>query len=171
MPGSLLMLLLACAAEPTPAPDASPPPTSTASTPATPPVAASVVASDGLVRAVPPASPSTAAFMVLRNDADHDLAVVGASSPAARAVELHTHVSADGMMQMRRVDRFDLPAGGELRLGSGGPHIMLIGLEQDLDEGSSVPLTLRFDDGSVLSVDLPVKAPGEVPRAQPTTDE
>ncbi|RME24726.1 MAG: copper chaperone PCu(A)C, partial [Deltaproteobacteria bacterium] len=95
-----------------------------------------------------------------RNDADHDVALVGATSPVARSVELHTHVDADGMMQMRRVDRFTIPAGGVLRLGSGGPHIMLIGLTQDLVPGATVPLTLRFDDGSELPLELPVQPPG-----------
>jgi copper(I)-binding protein len=40
----------------------------------------------------------------------------------------------------------------------GGLHIMLQGLKQPLDAGSSLPLILEFRDAGMLTVQVPVKA-------------
>ncbi len=110
------------------------------------------------VRAVPPGQDQTAAYLVLRNSAEHQAALVAASSPAAHTTELHTTVKENGMMKMRPVTRIEIPAGGEVRLAPGGPHIMLIGLKEPLTEGKSVTLNLRFEDGTTRSVQAPVRA-------------
>jgi copper(I)-binding protein len=113
---------------------------------------------DAYVRAVPPGTPNSAAFMSIHNAADGDHALVSAASPAAKVVELHTHTMEDGMMKMRRIEKIDLPAGKRVSLEPGGLHVMLIGLTQPLKEGDKVDLTLRFDDGSEQRVSAPVKS-------------
>jgi copper(I)-binding protein len=112
---------------------------------------------DAYVRAVPPGQPNSASFMMLNNSSDQDRALVAAKSPAAKVVELHTHTMVDGMMQMRQVPQIDLPAGKMVELKPGGLHVMMIGLTQDLKPGSSVPVTLTFDDGSETTIEAPVK--------------
>ncbi len=108
-------------------------------------------------RAVPPGQPNSAAFMTLRNMGDADNAVVSASSPEAKVVELHTHTMEDGMMKMRRIEKIAIPAKGETVLKPGGLHIMLIGLKQQLKPGMKVSLTLNFTDGSETTVEAPVQ--------------
>ncbi len=108
-------------------------------------------------RAVPPGQPNSAAFMTLRNMSDAANAVVSASSPAAKVVELHTHTMDGGMMKMRRVEKIDIPAKGEAVLKPGGLHIMLIGLKQQLKPGMKVSLTLNFADGTESTVEAPVQ--------------
>ena len=108
-------------------------------------------------RAVPPGQPNSAAFMTLRNDADAANAVVSASSPAAKVVELHTHIMDGGMMKMRQVDKIEIPAKGATELKPGGLHIMLIGLNEQLKPGMKISLTLKFADGSETTVEAPVQ--------------
>ena len=112
---------------------------------------------DAYVRAVPPGQPNSASFMGLHNSDSQDHALVGAVSPAAKVVELHTHTMKDGMMQMRPVERIDLPAGTTTSLKPGGFHVMLIGLQQPLVPDQTVPLTLMYEDGSKAQVNAPVR--------------
>jgi copper(I)-binding protein len=109
------------------------------------------------VRAVPPGQRNSAAFMRLHNGGDQAHALTGARSPIAEAVELHTHMMRDGMMSMRPVERVDLPAREVVSLQPGGLHVMLIGLQQQLELGKEVPLTLVFEDGSERRLGAPVQ--------------
>lgn len=116
-----------------------------------------IQAEDAYVRAVPPVSEVTAAFMLLHNNSQQDRKLVAASSPAARVVELHTHTAVDGVMQMRQVAQIDLPAQGVAELKPGGLHLMLIGLKQPLKANDRVQLSLSLDDGSMIELDVPVR--------------
>ena len=109
------------------------------------------------VRAVPPVSTTTAAFMVMHNRGDSDLAVVDARSPAAGVTELHNHVDVDGVMQMRRLTEIGVPAGGSVELAPGGLHLMLIDLVAPLHEGDVVEVTLVLDSGETLTLSVPVQ--------------
>jgi len=109
------------------------------------------------VRAVPPVSTTTAAFMRLHNSGEADRELVAASTPAARVAELHNHVDVDGVMQMRQVEAIPVPASEGARLAPGGYHLMLIDLVAPLHEGDEVALSLTFDDGQTLEVAAPVR--------------
>ena len=121
------------------------------------PALAKVDAVDGYVRLLPPGSPNTAAFMVLRNDGDKPVKLVAGASPEAGRVELHTHLHENGVMKMRQVESIEIPAKGEAVLKPGSLHVMLIGLKQDLKEGDVVPITLKLDDGSSTKIEAPVR--------------
>jgi copper(I)-binding protein len=71
-------------------------------------------------------------------------ALLGASSPVAARVEIHSSTMDGGTMQMRQLQRVDLAPGQVVRFGPGGLHLMLVGLERALVAGGSVPLQLRF---------------------------
>lgn len=124
-------------------------------------IPASALAHDGLTvrdAYARSANPQTgAAFMVIENHRDIDCRLTGASSDAAAVVELHTHVEADGVMQMRPVEGgLAIPAGGEHALARGGDHVMLMGLTAPLADGDTVALTLDFGDCGTQQVDAPV---------------
>jgi copper(I)-binding protein len=112
------------------------------------------------VRLAPPNALATAAFMVIRNGGDKDVRVVKADNPASRVTELHTHLNEGGVMKMRPVPAIEIRAKGETALKPGGLHVMLIDLKGPLVEGTTVPITLTFDDGSVRKVDARVVRPG-----------
>jgi periplasmic copper chaperone A len=116
-----------------------------------------VSVSGAYVRAVPPGQPNSAAFMEISNGSSVDHALVGGSSPAAEVVELHTHTMEGGMMRMRQIEKIDLPAGQSVKLQPGGLHVMLIGLKQNLVPEENVPITLKYDDGSQATLEVPVR--------------
>ncbi|MBV7439109.1 MULTISPECIES: copper chaperone PCu(A)C [Aeromonas] len=120
------------------------------------PALAKVEAVDGYVRLLPPGSPNTAAFMVLKNDGDQPVTLTAVSSPEAARAELHTHLHENGVMKMRQVDGIQIPAKGEVALKPGSFHIMLFEV-RDLSQAVPVPLTLTLDDGQSLTLSLPVK--------------
>ncbi len=110
--------------------------------------AADVSTNDPYVRAVPPGQTNSAAFLKIKNSSDVHHAVVGASTQAAKMVELHTHIMEGEMMKMRRIDKIDLPPNTEATLQPGGMHLMFMGLKQDLKPGEIIAITLTFEDGS-----------------------
>lgn len=118
--------------------------------------AAGVEVIDPYVRAVPPGSPATAAFMGLKAD-NSGVALVKASSDAARSVELHTHIHDNGVMRMRPVDKIDLKKGEVVMLQPGGLHVMLIGLTKPVKPGDSVDIELQFSDGTSQQISAPVR--------------
>ncbi|MEQ6916101.1 copper chaperone PCu(A)C [Halomonas aquatica] len=119
--------------------------------------AQSITVDDPRVRAVPPGSTTTAAFMTLSNPGETDLALVGGRSPLAVTLELHNHVMVDGVMQMRRVEAIPLPAGETVHLAPGGWHLMMFDLAAVPVEGERVELTLTLDNGERLVVEAPVR--------------
>lgn len=124
--------------------------------------------SDSYVRAVPPGQPNSAVFMSINNQSAHDRSLVGAESPVADVVELHTHLNEGGMMRMRRIDRIELPAGEMVMLQPGGLHVMLLGLKQTLAPGALVDLTLIYNDGERVVIQAPVRRieASQIPRHQ-----
>jgi copper(I)-binding protein len=89
--------------------------------------------------------------------------------PAAERVEMHATTRADGIMKMRRVPSVDIPAGGRLAFQPGGLHAMLIGLEQPLQEGGRLPLTLVFRRAGKLRFEAAIQGLGSLNPPPPTT--
>ncbi|MCB1750447.1 MAG: copper chaperone PCu(A)C [Gammaproteobacteria bacterium] len=116
-----------------------------------------VTVTDAYARAVPPGQPNSASFMLLSNASTTAHAVVAAESSVSKVSELHTHTMSEGMMKMRQVERIEIPASGMTRLEPGGLHVMLIGLNHDLQPGDEVAITLTFEDGSKRGITAPVR--------------
>ncbi len=124
------------------------------------PSLAQVAVTDAWVRGTVPGQMATGAFMNLKSGSD--LALVGASSPVAKVVEIHEMAMEGGVMKMRAVPKLPLPAGKTVDLKPGGYHVMLMDLTQPLKEGETVAVTLTFADKdgrkSTQEVKAPVKA-------------
>ncbi len=116
-----------------------------------------ITVADPYIPAMPTGQPNGLAYMVLTNGSDQDYELVGAEGEVAKTLELHTHIMQDGMMQMKKIEKIDLPAGKEVKLETGGLHVMLIGLNQDLVPDTKVSLTLIFNDGSKKELEVPVR--------------
>lgn len=116
--------------------------------------------SNAWARASAGAAKAGGAFLAIHNGNEHDHTLVSAKSDVAKRVELHTHTMIDGMMKMREVKAgIPLPAGSTVMLQPGGFHVMLMGLHAPLKEGTSFPLTLTFDNGKDVTVDVNVQSP------------
>ena len=118
---------------------------------------AEIVIRDGWVQEGPPSQKITAAYMVIENHGQADVALKSASTSAADVIELHKMELADGLMKMRRVDSINIPAGGKAELKPGGYHLMVIGLKQPLKEGDMVSISFEFSDEERQTIKLPVK--------------
>ena len=111
-----------------------------------------IIVSDAWVQAMPPSQTTTAAYMVITNNAANKAVLVSASSDIAGAVEIHQMSEMDGMMNMAMVSDIHIPALGQVTLKPGGFHIMLINLKKPVNKGDIISIILHFQDGSSLSV-------------------
>ncbi len=86
--------------------------------------------------------------------------LIGASSPMAGRVEVHTHLTEDGVMKMRKVESVAVLAGQTLKLAPGGEHLMLFDLKAPLKEGEIMPLTLKFETSGDMELSAIVTSVG-----------
>lgn len=108
-------------------------------------------------RASIPNVPNSAAFFVIKNNSDKDIAITSANSDIAEKNELHTHIKENEMMKMIKIEKLVVPAKSNLELKSGGDHVMLMGLKKELKAGDEINLELSFSDGDKKSIKVPVK--------------
>ncbi|HZO94252.1 MAG TPA: copper chaperone PCu(A)C [Candidatus Baltobacteraceae bacterium] len=118
-----------------------------------------------------PAFDTAVVYATLHDAGRRSVALVGASSPVARTVELHRSIAMRGgamtggtmngmqmpVMAMHPVSRIVVPPHGTTALRPGGYHIMLLGLRRPLRAGEHFPITLRFSDGERVTVSVPVE--------------
>lgn len=120
-------------------------------------LAGEIEINDQQIRATPPHAENSAAFFTVTNNTNKDVKLVAVNSDIAERVELHNHISEDGMMKMREVDDINIEANGSVSLQAGGYHVMFLGLKKGLIEGESIRLALYFDNGDEIIMNTPVK--------------
>jgi copper(I)-binding protein len=99
-------------------------------------------------------------FRHLSNGGDRLDRLLGASTPVARVVEIHSMTMAGDVMHMRAMTALDIPAGTSLELKQGGPvHLMLLDLKRPLKDGARFPMVLRFERGGEKEVMVWVQTP------------
>lgn len=112
-------------------------------------------------------SQTVAAYIkALRNRGDSVDRLVGASSPIAQRVALHSMQLDGHVMRMREISAIELPARGEVRMGHAqtsdnatGYHLMLENLQAPLKDGDRFDLTLRFEKAGERTVQIWVQQP------------
>ncbi len=119
-----------------------------------------IVIKDAWVRAPAPGAQVTGAYMTL--EVSEAVTLIGASSGAAKAVEVHSMNMKNGVMEMREIKTLDLKPGKATKLEPGGLHLMLIDLKQPLKAGDSVNLILNFSDGKRPTAAKGLKVPVKV---------
>ena len=107
-------------------------------------------------RATPPGARTAAAYLTIANGSGAADTLLGASTPSARSVEIHTHVAEGGLQRMVELAELTLPAGEAVLLEPGGLHLMLIDLAAPLAAGATVALTLRFAAAGTVELEVPV---------------
>ncbi len=110
---------------------------------------------DAWIRATPPGARTAAAYLTIANTGAADR-LLGGTTPAARTVEVHTHVDERGLQRMVRLAELGLPAGETVRLTPGGLHLMLVDVAAPLAAGASVTLSLSFAAAGTLEIEVPV---------------
>ena len=121
------------------------------------PAHAQVTVKDPWVRATVPAMKATGAFMQITSTQDARLVEV--KSPVAGIVEIHEMAMEKDVMKMRALpDGLALPAGKAVELKSGGYHVMLMDLKQQMKEGDTVAMTLVVEGRDKKRSTIEVKA-------------
>ena len=118
---------------------------------------------EGWARPAAAAMPNSAAYGLLLNLTDSDDTLISANCGVAQAVELHEMLMGEGdVMRMRPIEGgITVASGAATLLQPGGLHIMLIGLNQELEAGTTLELTLEFSERGTLELAVPIHEPGE----------
>ena len=105
-------------------------------------------------------------YLIVANVSPKPVKLVAVESPAAKSVTLHQSSMAGGVMSMRPVTGgLTIAPGAKVEFAPGGYHLMLMGLTKAQALGGKVPLTLVFNGGRRMRIDLSVEA--GAPKADP----
>lgn len=107
-------------------------------------------------RATAPGAKVAGGYMLINNSGPAGDRLVGASSPAAARVELHVHINDNGVMKMREVPGYDVPAKGSFELKPGGAHLMFMEIKRPFKEGEKVPVKLKFEKAGEVNAEFHV---------------
>lgn len=99
-----------------------------------------------------PAAPWAAYFTLQGGKAAHVL--TGVSVTGAERAEIHESKMEGGLMTMAPINRLEIPAGAEVVFRSGGKHVMLFGVSDAARRAGRLTITLHFDGGADLPVEL-----------------
>ncbi|MEP3436195.1 MAG: copper chaperone PCu(A)C [Hoeflea sp.] len=114
----------------------------------------SVRLSDAWARASVLASRPVASYLTIESAVEDRL--LGVTTPVAGHVMIHV-VEKDGdVSRMKHIETLELPTGERITLAPGGMHLMLMGLQDKLSEGTTFPMTLSFENAGEITVEVSV---------------
>ena len=116
-----------------------------------------ITVSDAWARTSPMMERAGAAYLVIQNNGAAEDRLLSVESDIAKTIELHETKEMNGMMQMSPVPNIPVPPNGKTELKPGGLHVMLIGLNRELQAGDKVQLTLNFEKAGKVPVTAEVK--------------
>jgi copper(I)-binding protein len=93
---------------------------------------------------------ATAGYMALVDQSGKGNALVALEMADGARAEIHETVMDGDIVKMRMVKSFPIPAGGKAELTPTGGHIMIMGLKGPLKAGETLPMKLKFADGSEM---------------------
>jgi len=101
---------------------------------------------------------NSAVYFVIENGTDSTDTLLSASSDIASAVELHMTSMEGDNMQMMPQEEVPVET-GKTEFQPGGLHVMLVGLNQDLNPGDKFLLRLNFATAGEMILDVTVSEP------------
>ena len=110
-------------------------------------------------RAVVDSSGTSAAYLVINNCGSQPDALIKAASNVAGMAEVHVTQTQNGITMMSQANRIEIPAGKKVELKEGGTHVMLMKLNQAINPGDPVEITLTFEKAGEIKVTAPARAP------------
>lgn len=111
-------------------------------------------------RATLPQAKVAGGYLTITNTGTAPDRLLGGSSAAAKAVQVHQMQMVGDMMKMSQVEGgLEIPAGGSVTLDPGGYHLMLMDIAQPLKADECLALTLKFEKAGEVPVTLAIGAP------------
>ncbi|MCC7040719.1 MAG: copper chaperone PCu(A)C [Burkholderiales bacterium] len=117
--------------------------------------AATIVVRHAWMRPAPAGAPSARVYVDI--DSDTDLDLVGATTPAARRVEIVRTATIGDPASEEVVPAYRVRAHATTRLAYRGDHLRLVDVTRAARNGEPVPLELEFRDGAGRRVTAPVE--------------
>ena len=118
------------------------------------------------VRAVPPVSHMSAAYLTIMNHGDKEDQLLSVETKLSKVAELHNVKEKDGMMSMFPVQFVPVTAGGVQDLKPGSYHIMLINLNKTPKLGEEYELVLTFKNAGIVKTSAAVKEGGSMQKME-----
>jgi copper(I)-binding protein len=116
-----------------------------------------IVVNDAWVREAPPVAKVLAAYLTIENHTDKDKVLTAVSSSSFDKIEIHKSMQKGGMATMEQQKQLTVPAQGKVALEPGSFHLMLFTPAKTLKAGDKVDFTLKFQNGSTMTITAPVK--------------
>ena len=114
-----------------------------------------------------------AAYLRIGNAGTAADALIDASTPFAKRVELRGPLPGGDAWKTGRVDAVPVPAGKETVLDAAALYLRLVGLRDILSVGEKVRITLTFEQAGAITVEARVLSPNEaaaiIEKAMPQT--
>lgn len=105
-----------------------------------------------------PMNDVSAIYMLIENTSDQADVLLSVTSDVSDDTQIHqTVVDAAGVASMNHLmGGVEIPAQGSLEMAPGGYHVMMMNLKRPLAVGETVQVTLTFQSGVTLMLDVPV---------------
>ena len=113
--------------------------------------------SEVTVRAVPPGTPNTAAYLEIENLTSESLVLRGGTVPGGARVELHATEYHGDRARMVQQASITLAPEQTLSFRPGAVHIMIMDMKQTPMAGEMIPITLHFNGDRQVTVQGLVK--------------
>ena len=108
------------------------------------------------IRTAPPSSQVFGGYMTVNNGLAQDISLLGVHSDRFASIEFHQVNMRDGQMQMRQLERVDVPANSQRQLAPNENHLMLFNPTTAFHRGERIHLrfVLQYADGQRRPLDL-----------------
>ena len=112
-------------------------------------------------RATPKGASVGGGYMTITNTGTAPDRLIGGSTDIAKSFEVHEMKMEGGVMKMRPVaSGLEIKPGQTVTLDPSGYHVMLVGLKEQLKQGSHFKATLEFAKAGKVDVDFVVEGIG-----------
>ena len=107
-----------------------------------------------------------AVYATIENTSDHPIRKEGIKTSVAMMAQVHESYLDNGMMRMRHIEQFTIPAGEVRKLAPGGLHIMLMRLPKPLAEGTTFETKFELHSGADLEFPVVVGSMGQMSKPE-----
>jgi periplasmic copper chaperone A len=112
----------------------------------------SLVVRDAWVRESTATRTSSSGYFTIDNLTDKPVALVRVAIDGAGDAQMHAILEQHGQTAMKPLTAVPIPAHGSVALAPGGTHVMLMDLARPLKVGTTVEMTLTFDNQQTRKV-------------------
>ena len=119
-------------------------------------------------RATPKGAKTAVGYMTIKNNGTTSERLLGGSTDAANAFQLHSMVMENGVAKMRELPSVEIKPGETIVFTPGGSHTMFVNLKHPLSKGERVNGTLIFERAGKVQIEYSVEGIGAQNASQET---